>query len=262
MTEVAVLGAVMVPMLTLMPLLGKVSDINQSTIQASRYAAWERTLHDGGDKSDSRLAVEVSNLFFSKQDEPIRTNEDLLTGDDHQNNMWTGYGKVDDKQTRLIGGGSGGLKSYVSTVNESLPGGVSGTLNNATNKIFGTMARLIPGASWDMERNGLYVARVGTNVSSNSILTGTKDCENNNNEDVFSCIRRHNAILVDSWESSGSAQTKSRVKAMVPSGALEPISNVTKVLGWIPFSKELGRLDDEALGYVSPDVLPPDRYGN
>jgi hypothetical protein len=49
---------------------------------------------------------------------------------------------------------------------------------------------------------------------------------------------------------------------MVPSGVLEPISNVTKVLGWIPFSKELGRLDDEALGYVSPDVLPPDRYGN
>ena len=262
MTEFAVLCVVMVPMFSIMPLLGKVSDINQTTIQASRYAAWERTIHDEGDKEDSRLAVEVSNLFFSKQNELVRTNEDLLTGQDHQNNYWSGYGVVNNEQNRLLGVGENGLKSYVVTTNESLPGVVSGTLSGGVNNIISAMAGFNSGATWDLEQNGLYVAKVGTNVNSNVFMSGTADCNNNESDEVFSCIRRRNAILVDSWEASGSDQVKSRVKALVPTGVLAPVANLTSVMSIVPFMKEFGRLDEEAFGFVAPDVLPPDRYGN
>lgn len=261
MTEFAVLCLVMVPMLSMMPLLGKVADVNQTTIQASRYAAWERTIHDEADKADNRLAVEVSNLFYSKPDELVKTNQQLLTGNDDVNNLWTGYGVVDNQQKRLISAGNNGLKSYVATSNEGLPGSVSGILSGGVSNILGAMSGLSADATWDLEENGLYVARVGTNIQSNIFMPGAKDCENKNNEEVFSCVRRHNAILVDSWSSSGSAQVESRVKSMVPTSALEPVSNLAGILGYIPFMKEFSQLDDDAFGYVAPDVLPPDRYG-
>lgn len=261
MTEFAVLCLVMVPMFSIMPLLGKVSDMNQTTIQASRYAAWERTVHDEQEKSDDRLAVEVSNLFFSKPGEMVRTNEDLLTGNDHQNNFWSGYGVIDSKQNRLLVADGSGLKSYVETTNESLPGVVSGTLTGGINTVISAMADLNSGANWDLEENGLYVAKVGTNVNSNVFLSGTKDCSNSENDKVFSCIRRRNAILVDSWASSDSEQVKTRVKSLVPTGAFAPIANLTTVMSIAPFMKEFGKLDKDAFGYVDPDVLPPDRYG-
>lgn len=261
MTEFAVLCLVMVPMFSIMPLLGKVSDMNQTTIQASRFAAWERTVHDEEEKSDDRLAVEVSNLFFSRPDEMVRTNEDLLTGNDHENNLWSGYGVVDSKQNRLLAADGSGLKSYVETSNESLPGVVSGTLTGGINTVISAMADLNSGATWDLEENGLYVAKVGTNVNSNVFLSGAKDCSNSENDEVFACIRRRNAILVDSWASSDSEQVKSRVKALVPTGAFSPIANLTKVMSIAPFMKEFGKLDEDAFGYVDPDVLPPDRYG-
>jgi len=261
MTEFAVLSLVMVPMFSVMPLLGKVSDMNQSTIQASRYAAWERTIHDESDKDDNRLGVEVSNLFFSNQSEMVKTDQDVLTGEDHQNNLWTGYGMVDSKQNRLLKEDANGLKSYVETTNESLPGVVSGTFSNGINTVANAMAGLNSSATWDLQENGLYVAKVGTNVNGNQFLTGSTDCKNEESDDVFACIRRRNAILVDSWAASGSEQTKSRVKALVPTGALEPVANLTQVMSIAPFMKEFGKLDKDAFGYVAPDILPPDRYG-
>jgi hypothetical protein len=262
MTEFAVLCLVMVPMFSIMPILGKVSDVNQTTIQASRYAAWERTIHDEGEKNDDRLSVEVSNLFYSDPDELVRTNEGLLSGDDHVNQFWTGYGVVDGEQSRLVGDSSNKLKSFVATSNEGLPGSVSGILSGGVSSILSAMSDFSGNGSWDVEENGLYVARVGANIKSNSFLDGDKDCEDQENDEVFSCLRRHNAILVDSWAASGSDQVEQRVKSMVPTGALEPVANLTKVMSIVPFMKEFGKLDEDAFGYVAPDVLPPDRYGN
>jgi len=261
MTEFAVLAIVLVPVFSMVPLIAKVSDVNQSTIQASRYAAWERTLNDTSAKDDSRLAVEVNNLFFSNPDELIRSGEGMLTGEEHQNSFWNGYGVVDDKQTRLVNDNSSENKSYVVTVNESLPGTISGALSQGVNKVIGTMSSFTPGAKWDLEENGLYVAKIGTNIKSNRFLPGTESCEENKSEEVFACIRRHNAILVDAWESSGSAQVKERVKALVPTGVFAPVASVTKIISIAPFLKEFKSLDEDAFGYVAPDVLPPDRYG-
>ena len=260
MTEFAVLAVVMVPMFSLVPLLAKVSDVNQSTIQASRYAAWERTLHNTSSKDDSRLAVEVNNLFFSKSDELIRSDDGLLTGEEHQNNFWSGYGVVDGKQSRLVNDSSSDNKSYVVTTNESLPT-VTGALTKGVNKVISTMGKFTPGANWDLEEDGLYVAKIGTNIKGNSYLPGTENCEGNKSDEVFTCIRRHNAILVDAWESSGSAQVKERVKALVPTSVFAPVANATKIISIAPFLKEFKYLDKDAFGYVAPDVLPPDRYG-
>ena len=260
MTEFAVLAVVMVPMFSLVPLLAKVSDVNQSTIQASRYAAWERTLHDTSAKDDLRLAVEVNNLFFSKSDELIRSDEGMLTGEEHQNNFWSGYGVVDGKQSRLVNSGSSDSEIYVATTNESLPT-VTGVLTKGVNSVISKMSEFTPGANWDLEENGLYVAKIGTNIKSNGYLPGAENCEGSESDEIFTCIRRHNAILVDAWESSGSAQVKERVKALVPTSVFSPVANITKVISIAPFLKEFKYLDKDAFGYVAPDVLPPDRYG-
>ena len=55
LTEFATMMSVFVPLFIMIPILGKVSDLNTTTIEASRYAAWERTIASPTDKSDDEL---------------------------------------------------------------------------------------------------------------------------------------------------------------------------------------------------------------
>ncbi|MEL0585317.1 MAG: hypothetical protein AAES65_10630 [Candidatus Thiodiazotropha sp. (ex. Lucinoma kazani)] len=44
--ETILIATVMVPLLTGIPLVGKIADINNTTTQSSRYLAWEQTVTD------------------------------------------------------------------------------------------------------------------------------------------------------------------------------------------------------------------------
>ena len=68
MTEMVIASSfVLVPLFLLIPLLGKYIDLNQSTIQATRYEAWEYTVWyndenteapvNAVDKNGTRLAM-------------------------------------------------------------------------------------------------------------------------------------------------------------------------------------------------------------
>jgi len=74
MTEFTIAAAfVLVPLFLMLPLLGKFMDMKASSIQAARYAAWERTAWYGNsdwavvgqNKLDSTIQNEVQTLFFT-----------------------------------------------------------------------------------------------------------------------------------------------------------------------------------------------------
>ncbi len=266
LTEFAVLTLVMVPLFSMIPLLGKISDVNHTVVQASRYAAWERTVADPSRKSEGALSLEVNNRFFAKTDLAIRSNEGSLSGEDAQNVLWTGFGENEEKTNRLLITGSGNI--LASTRNMSLPKADQssfsldldpGKLSKSIAKVGDVMDGLISNAKWDIEGKGLYRATVNANVRSNTFFPGGgSSCNGESSGKIFTCIRRQNAILVDSWSSGSSEQSEERTRALVPAGTLEELGGLLSYMGKVPFLNELGNLED-SFGYVNSDVLPSDR---
>ncbi len=259
MTELFVLGIVLVPMLSVAPLLGKLTDVNQTTVQAARYAVWERSITGADNKSDTVLATEVNNRFYSRPDARIKTGQGALTGASNQNALWTSAGQSGGQPKRLLSNGSSQI--FLATNNESVPGKASSLLNSV-----GGVRRILSvvnsGSNWDLESKGLYSVNLGVNLKSNPFQDnkGT-DCKNQASDSSGGCVRRGYAMLVDTWDAGGPADVKNRVKTLVPINGIKPLTEAISALGNIPIFPELKQFDDK-IGEVKPDILPPDRYGD
>jgi len=247
---VLAMGAVLVPLALLVPVLGKIADMNHSAIEAARYASWERTVASAADKSDAQLADETRRRFFSNIDAFIFTNEGPQTGDAQRHQLWR------DHRANWM------LRNYsdvsVQTTNSNTPGSAAGTIANLLGGFANAMGRFNGnGATFDTR--GLYRADVNVNVGSVPLApfdSGT-NCAGQQSADSFLCIRRHHVILGDTWASRDSADMQRRVQGLVPTSAFESITQLTGLISSVPVLQEFGRFQP---GYVAPDtVLPPDR---
>jgi hypothetical protein len=112
MTELLITAStVLVPLLLLIPLLGKYIDIKHATIQAARYQSWEYTVWyaasgdtpsgfvDGGGtalpfpiKGTNQVRNESRRRFFSPTDAPITPADSTGTWNvDERNMLWTDH---------------------------------------------------------------------------------------------------------------------------------------------------------------------------
>jgi hypothetical protein len=254
MTEFVVLGLVLVPAFTLMPLMGKVASINQTTIQASRYAAWEMTVTD---KSQTQLRNEVENRFFVDADVMLNQNQGKGVIISH-NALWSGVSKNQNgSQNRLFTAGKKNL--FLNIDDGEIPNKAGGFLVKGVHGM-GALSSVISDAKWDLRTNGLYDVQVRANIGSNQFFAGKKDCLDKNNSAVFACVHRNNAILVDTWSAESAEQVEERTMSLVPLGILRPVGNALALLGKLPMITDIAGLED-AFGQVQPDVLPPDRHG-
>jgi len=256
-TEFAVSLVVLVPMFLMIPMMGKVADMNSSTIQASRYAAWERTVSDTADKTDDELETELENRFFSKIDIGIQSNRGQLTDDQYKNPLWRGYG---DK--RLLVSAQNDVSKSVQS--GATPGNAAGSIETVMTRFAGAFGALSDNADFDVNMNGLYDANVMTNVGSTTVgenkvgFEGDKNCAGETTNLVFTCIRRHNVILTDAWSSESSEQAENRTRSLVPMGIFSDITPFFEIIGSMPLLKEFGGFEP---GYVDSDVIPADRLG-
>ncbi|MES9993791.1 MAG: hypothetical protein ABW098_17715 [Candidatus Thiodiazotropha sp.] len=258
--ETILIGTVMVPLLTGLPLLGKISDINNTVTQSSRYVAWEQTIAGPNYKSAQVLEEELRARFYADPDLQIRTDRQQLSEEEGVNPFWAGYGFNDEGEVnRLISYGDG---PGVGLNNDS-PDSLAGTLSEGIVTIGRGMAR-ITGGDWQLEANGLYTANVSLDVASNAYLVAGSDCSTQESETVSSCITRSNTIFVDSWDAGNAAMAGERSRTFVPAGVLEPVGDVIATfVGAIPFFADIRGLEsdnDGGFGYVNPNVLPMDRY--
>lgn len=166
MTETLITAStVLVPLLLLIPLLGKYIDIKHSAIQAARYEAWEYTVWYGNNnvrtgpwssgerssgfqdlsgnnltqpvKSVSQVQKESRQRFFSATDSPI-TIDDAVTGwdDNNANELWK-----DHRGNRLWEGDI--PTGYLPASSDNTPdytGGVLNTLLDILDAVFGAIA--------------------------------------------------------------------------------------------------------------------------
>jgi len=92
-TEMVIAALVLVPLMLLVPLLGRVVDLVQATEAASRYAVFEAITHRSGAAwaGDAALAEDVRRRFFNHPDAPVKTGD--VAGDftAHRNPLWSDH---------------------------------------------------------------------------------------------------------------------------------------------------------------------------
>ncbi|MEW8506899.1 MAG: hypothetical protein AB2598_09335 [Candidatus Thiodiazotropha sp.] len=258
--ETILIATVTVPLLTGIPLIGKIADVNNTTSQSSRYLAWEHTIAGPNYKTAEQLEVEVRNRFFSRPDLQIRTNQETVSGEDVENPFWSGFGYEDNGgENRLVSLDSDLNQTVVNTAPESIAGALSSGINT-----IGDSLATITGGEWDLEENGLYTGTVSIEVAGNSILSSGVDCTNQESEIAVACIRRSNTIFADSWDARNAGHAARRSRSFVPAGALEPVGNaLANIVSRVPFFADIQGLRADSnggFGYINPNVLPMDRY--
>lgn len=259
-SEFLVLAVVMVPAIAMIPILGKLSDSQQSLVEASRYAAWERTVSTESEKTDEDIATEVANRFFRQQDLSIQTDQLLLDEQTYAVPSWQSM-NASGQTSALVNANADNL--FLSTDNQDIPSGSGANIvADAVESISSLNSSLVSGAEWDLKADGFYVAKVGLNTESNNLVQKGVNCQGVESEDNAGCQRAQTAILAGSWQADSPDQVERRVKALVPSGSLQPIGEVLSQIGSDIFLlKELEKIDG-MFGEVKPDVMLLDRYGD
>ena len=233
--EFVVLSLVMVPLLLIVPLLGKYMDIAQTTAVASRYTAFEGTVRHSsstdGWKSDAELAQEVRRRFFSNSDAPIKTNDTAGNFNAHRNTLW-----FDHHGTPL-------LADFVKNV------GVQ-TKKDTLSQPFGALA-----SSFKLPQDNLYTGQVTANIDDISNLKPF--------DAIGLSVVRHTTVLVDPWAASGPAQVTAKIQGaglLFPYQLLEVIAAPLGILMSNPLMAILGTENTPPeVGRVNPDQVPADR---
>lgn len=192
-TEFVIVTTVLVPMVLLVALLGKVSDVNQTAVAASRYAAWERTVASEGTKDDSTLNAEVQRRFFERSDVGIQTGEGA-SGDAHNANpLWNAFnhGRVVTSSVTSVGNHND---------RESDAGQLAKTVADFMDNFGSLLSKLKSSLDFDVERRGLVTSTVSVDIAANSFgFEAGNGCGGSN--DSFVCLSRRSAILTDIWGS-------------------------------------------------------------
>lgn len=232
--EMIVLSAVLVPLMLILPLLGKYLDISETTAEASRYMALEATVHHSssidGWKTDAQLAQEVRRRFYSNADAPIKTNDSAGNFDANRNQLWFDY---QDKPLLPDYSSNIAVKSTVQSYNQPLGAAFSG--------------------AFGLPKDNLYTGEVAVNIAN---VQGLKEFTDNTKALK---VKRHMTILVDPWAASSSRQVKSAVdNQSVYPYELSALDAVATAMNPIISMFEFGASPPK-IGRVDPDWVPKDR---
>ncbi len=235
--EFVALSFVLVPLMLIVPLVGKYMDIAQTTAVASRYVAFEGTTRNTSSvdswKSDAELAQEVRRRFFSNSDAPIKTNDAAGDFNAHRNTLW-----FDHRNDPLLPEFDKNIK--VSTSKES----------------YGQPAGAIFASNFGLSQANLYTGHVDVGIAD---VAGLEPFDT-----IGLSVNRHTALLTDPWSASGSNAVHSKVKnsgAAFPYQALEIVATPVILLIEL-FEKLPGGAPPPDIGRVSPDRVPLDRIAN
>ena len=234
--EFVVLSFVLVPLMLIVPLLGKYMDIAQTTAVASRYVAFEGAVRHSssldGWKSDTELAQEVRRRFFSNSDAPIKTNDTAGDFNAHRNTLW-----FDHRGAPLLPEFENNIK--VSTTKESY------------SQPFGALFA----SNFGLTQTNLYTGQVDVDIAD---IAGLKPFDS-----IGLTVKKHTALLTDPWSASGPEAVRSKVRdsgAAFPYQALE-VAAAPVIPFIVLFEQLLGGAPPPDIGRVSPDRVPADRLG-
>ena len=226
-TEFVVLALVLVPLLLMVPLLGKYLDLMQATETASRYGAFESVVHNSTNrwKSSGELSAETRRRVLGHPEAPVKTGD--VAGDftEHRNPVWT------DHTGRPF-------------VSEFDPGVIA--IGRAAEKDF------LPAAPLS---SALGLSRKNYQTATVTVQSGLIP-ELPPFDTLKVTITRRVALLSDTWAAKDASQVRSRISS---SASVYPVTLLTPILE--PIGLLHTTVLDPALevGDFDWDVVPCDR---
>jgi len=258
MTEF-VIGSVLfaLPMLLLIPLVGKYLDMRATVVQAARYVAWERTVFYGGtsasvswpanDKDGGTIQNEVRQRLFSEGTS--------IAGGDGAAGAWGGSGIKSNWYNR---DGSAMLASY-NDVGQSISNDDTPNIASDLLSLIVTVTDAI--GSFTLETKGLYTGSVSLGVTTQPINNSLSFDSASAFDPGTLTFSESNVILANGWDAGGASHVKTQTQGLAPTSifATDPVKTIFDVVKGVlaaASTQELWNLD---LGKIEPDVVPPDR---
>ncbi|MDB3935135.1 pilus assembly protein [Granulosicoccus sp.] len=268
MVEFTLILGVILPVGLGIAMLGKLTDLQQTTEQAGRYSAWEATVYSRQALDEQQRAA-VDERFFHAQDSDISSIAASGQASVEKNTLW-GEPTAHAGSLRELSSVSRAAETTVasdytfdtgkataSRISGKAVAGVGGLISDFKGNSWGLVADGLLRSSVDVAvtPTGLLHAlhgQCGNNASTESAAANTNEASEKN-EHV--CVRSAGVILADGWSASSDAQAKSRVRSLVVASTMTTVGGlVSDLLGSILFP-ELDPLD-KAFGYVDMTVLP------
>jgi hypothetical protein len=242
-----IVGAmVLVPLFIGMVIVARYLDIKSTTVQASRYAAFERATNLGR-PTDAEIERKMRARLFTISDAPVQSNDGLGNGDAWRNeNMnWRDHSRTPD---RLIARPS---DVTLRTTEANVPGAAGAGVQSVVGALDSIGS--VTGSRFDVNRRAYYTSTVSVRLAN---LTSLPAPLNNLNL----TLTDRTTVLGDVWHSSGPTNVAQRTGAMVPSRLFTPINSVLR-----PVRSALSifepAFDQLCLGQIDPEIVPLDRLG-
>lgn len=248
MVEVAVTCVVVVPLLLLVPILGKYAYMRHTAAQMTRAAAWEATVSDPGTVPDSaRERQRLLARFYAGPDAVV----DSRAG---SNNNALGDAMLNTlSNRRLLDAGRISLERYDNAADSGFLGHI------------GSVLSAVPG-DFPPNRNGLVTARSQVRPDQLRYSNGSSNRFLNPFDTLQLRIDSRSTLLVDAWNASGPGNWKDRnplrrsvvsqVRSLSPTAALAEYVPELDFVSQMPIFGVIGDLD---VGLVQPDVVPVDK---
>ena len=257
MTEFSIAATfVLIPLFLMIPLLGKFLDMKASTIQAARYAAWERTVWtnssdwtshaDSLTKDDSVLKTELTKRFFSDNCQDF---SELSCGGGGNKQFWK-----DHTGTNMSGSPAHNEASSEGAGTDVYTGS-AGIFSLYINKPIKSLV----GSDFKLDTDSLYTSSVTFQATKTSPMARV------NAGLIAPQFAENSVLLANGWSANGPKFVDKQTNGLaLPSLlAIEPIKTVVQamqtVLSVLGYS-ELGANNLRITGNnLQPDLVPPDR---
>lgn len=224
--------------------LGKFHDLQATTIQAARYAAWERTAQSSAQLSDAQLGNQLRARLFSWNRDAYKNTDSKAANDSWgtQSAVWRDHAgtarliaRPRDVQLGMTAGG--------------LPGKAAAAVSGAAGTLGPALGALTGGES--LPAGGVNTSTVSVAVANVASLPAPWNKFNLN-------LKESASVVTEQWDAADPRQAAERSRSYVASGRLDDIRGVigalTAVVSVIePDMREL------ALGRICPDIVPADR---
>jgi hypothetical protein len=255
MTEFSIAAAfVLVPLFLMVPMMGKFLDMKASAIQASRYAAWERTAWHGnstwaeGEKSDLEIETEIKRRFFSDTAEAALKSTDMSDAAAEIKPMWNDH--------------SGTSMLDTSTAAQST-GQTPGSMNKVLKPIVDVLDKIgyVTGARFKLDMESQYTSTVNLKTADTPAinrLTGGASFGF-----VAPNFETKHVLVANGWSANGPDFVKKQTEGLAILSLFQrsPVKEVMFFVQTVAgtFVTELSTGSLKLGGEILPDYVPPDR---
>lgn len=247
MVEMVVISLVLVALFLGIWYIGKFHDIQSTTIQTARYAAWERTVRPAS-FSDAQLEGQARARLFSWNRNAYLASDSISNGQqwNRQSTMWVDH--ASDK--RLI---EAPRDVTVRTAAGPLPGRAAATATRLLGSVDSALSGVTGGEA--LPQGGQYTGTVSVKLANLTHMADPDVPLNNLNL----TLTERSVIVAENWDAASPRQAALRTRAFTPGGVLKSIDT-----GFGSVIKEALSLIEPSFknfhpGQICPDVVPMDR---